>query len=74
MFDIFEGLSQPELSYGFHWTASALACGENFVKANLALFEGRFFTYKGWVLERFCEVADLTFSFVHIDVDLHTPS
>ncbi|MBI4348176.1 MAG: class I SAM-dependent methyltransferase [Elusimicrobia bacterium] len=29
--------------------------------------------YKGWIPERFAEVADRKFSFVHIDVDLYEP-
>ena len=30
--------------------------------------------YKGWIPERFGEVSDRTFSFVHIDVDLYEPT
>ncbi len=31
-------------------------------------------TYKGWIPERFPEVTDRTFAFVHIDVDLYQPT
>lgn len=41
---------------------------------NLAEFGGSFRTYKGWVPERFHEVEDRRFSFVHIDVDLYEPT
>jgi O-methyltransferase len=30
--------------------------------------------YKGWIPERFSEVANTTFAFVHIDVDLYQPT
>ena len=30
--------------------------------------------YRGWIPERFKEVADLRFSLVHIDVDLYRPT
>lgn len=29
---------------------------------------------KGWIPERFCDVEDLRFSFVHIDVDIYEPT
>ena len=74
LFDSFEGLSHPGSSDGDHWQAGALACGESQVKANLVSFAGQFCTYKGWVPERFSEVADRSFAFVHIDVDLHDPT
>lgn len=74
LFDSFEGLSQPGLNDGTHWKAGALACSENLVTENLSPFEGRFCTYKGWVPERFADVSDRSFAFVHIDVDLHDPT
>ncbi len=74
LFDSFEGLSQPGSSDGVHWQAGALACSESLVQANLSPFAGQFWTYKGWVPERFSEVADRSFAFVHIDVDLHDPT
>jgi hypothetical protein len=35
---------------------------------------GNYRLYKGWIPERFSEVADRRFSFVHIDVDLYRPT
>ena len=47
---------------------------ENFVK-NIVLKDFNFIkTYKGWIPERFDEVKDRTFSFVHIDVELYQPT
>lgn len=74
IFDSFEGLSEPGLDDGVHWQKGALACSEAMVHANLAPFAGKFWTYKGWIPERFSEVADFSFAFVHIDVDLHDPT
>jgi O-methyltransferase len=42
-------------------------------QANLARFPFIRF-YKGWIPERFAEVAARTFAFVHIDVDLYEPT
>lgn len=74
IFDSFEGLSAPRPVDGDHWQGGALACAEDVVRANLAAFVGNFSTYKGWVPARFPEVAELHFSFVHIDVDLYEPT
>lgn len=47
---------------------------ENFVR-NKVLGNFDFVkTYKGWIPERFAEVKNLKFSFVHIDVDLYEPT
>lgn len=74
LFDSFEGLSLPGANDGEHWRAGALACGESLVHSNLSPYAGQFRSYKGWVPARFGEVADCSFSFVHIDVDLHDPT
>lgn len=74
VFDSFEGLSQPKALDGGHWVQGALACSEDVVRHNLADFEGAFSTYKGWVPERFQEVEERRFAFVHIDVDLYEPT
>ncbi|MBK9136828.1 MAG: class I SAM-dependent methyltransferase [Betaproteobacteria bacterium] len=74
LFDSFEGLSNPNPVDGNHWTQGALACGEEAVRRNLAEFRGHFRSYKGWVPERFHEIEDHRFSFVHIDVDLYEPT
>ena len=73
IFDSFAGLSDPSGIDGDYWTARALACGEEVVRKNLAEFSNVEY-YKGWIPDRFPDVKDRTFSFVHIDVDLHDPT
>lgn len=74
IFDSFEGLSNPAAVDGDHWSSGSLACDEGTVQRNLAPFAGRFKTYKGWVPQRFGEVENRRFVFVHIDVDLYEPT
>jgi len=74
VFDSFEGLSLPKAIDGDHWAPGALACAESVVHFNLGEFKGAFSTYKGWVPERFSEVEERRFAFVHIDVDLYGPT
>lgn len=73
MFDSFEGLSKPEGVDGVHWTTGDLACGVEQVKENLHGFHLTEY-YPGWIPDRFSDVEELQFSFVHIDVDLHQPT
>ena len=73
IFDSFEGLSEPKAEDGKDWSANALAIDDQVVRQNLREFS-EFRTYKGWIPARFAEVADRTFSFVHIDVDLYDPT
>lgn len=73
MFDSFEGLSPPTEHDGTHWTKGDLSYGLAKVKDNLKEFELTSY-YPGWIPERFQDVADLKFSFVHIDVDLFEPT
>jgi acyl carrier protein phosphodiesterase len=48
------------------------ACSEEQVRRNLSDFD--FIQYHaGWIPDRFPEVADRKFSFVHVDVDLYEP-
>jgi hypothetical protein len=73
IFDSFEGLSEPSDSDGAYWSKGDLVCDEGTIRANLAEFD--FVTYlKGWIPERFAEVAERRFSLVHIDVDLAEPT
>ncbi len=74
MFDSFEGLSEPLPVDGGHWKKSDLSIAEDVVARNLAAFEGSIRFHKGWIPNRFGEVADRNFSFVHIDVDLYQPT
>ena len=73
VFDSFEGLNKPGKEDGDFWKAGNLATDEQTCKKNLAAFS--FVTYyKGWIPERFEEVTDKRFCFVHIDVDLYQPT
>ena len=73
MFDSFEGLSAPEEVDGSHWTKGDLAYGVERVQENLRAFDETAY-YPGWIPDRFSDVADLRFAFVHIDVDLFQPT
>jgi O-methyltransferase len=74
VFDSFEGLSSPEPVDGSHWTKGDLACGEEVVSENLREFAGAVVLHKGWIPERFPDIQERRFSFVHIDVDLYQPT
>jgi len=78
LFDSFEGLSAPSSrddseEVKSSWTAGKFAISEDVVRANLADFTN-VKILKGWIPERFSEVADRHFSIVHIDVDLYQPT
>ena len=74
LFDSFEGLSSPDPEDGQYWRSGALAAGEDLVARNLAGFESMLVFHKGWIPERFDEVQNEQFAFVHIDVDLRQPT
>lgn len=79
-FDSFEGLSEPveadrpQDQQAKAWAAHEFSVGEDVARRNLSAFEGRFTLLKGWIPERFAEVAGKQFSLVHIDVDLYEPT
>jgi O-methyltransferase len=73
VFDSFEGLSAPAEKDGHYWTANDLSISENVVKNNLSDFNQVKY-YKGWIPDRFKEVANHRFSFIHVDVDLYAPT
>lgn len=73
LFDSFEGLSAPDHRDGAYWVQGALTMPEQTLHETLAEFHN-YETYKGWIPERFSEVANLKFSFLHIDVDLYQPT
>lgn len=73
LFDSFAGLSDPGATDGTHWAKGDLACGIDEVRAALAEFPNVAF-HPGWIPERFAEVAEKRFSFVHVDVDLAEPT
>ena len=74
MFDSFEGLSEPVPQDGTHWYKNALTATEQELQITLAGYEERYSVYKGWIPDRFPEVADRKFAFVHIDVDIYEPT
>jgi O-methyltransferase len=79
IFDSFAGLSAPtaadlDRSGKTVWSQGQLEAGEDVVRDNLRAWSNRVFLHKGWIPERFSEVADKRFSFVHVDVDLHEPT
>lgn len=73
LFDSFSGLSRPGVEDGGYWNEGALAIPEASVRSTLEGFADTAI-YAGWIPERFAEVADRAFAFVHIDVDLYQPT
>lgn len=74
-FDSFAGLSEPSAMDGSFWTTGDLACSLEVVRSNLAEFdEDAVSFHQGWIPDRFADVGDQGFSFVHIDVDLYEPT
>ena len=74
LFDSFEGLSEPRPEDGAHWKAGALAASEHVVRENLRPFDADLVFHKGWIPDRFSDVAHRRFAFVHVDVDLAVPT
>jgi hypothetical protein len=74
LFDSFEGLSPPQTEDGTYWQAGVFTVNEADVRANLAEFGDRAIFHRGWIPDRFSDVADRTFAFVHVDVDLYRPT
>jgi O-methyltransferase len=79
IFDSFKGLSEPEDKdipkdiTAFKWKKHDLSCSLDRVKKNLDKFDFVHY-HPGWIPEKFEEVSDRNFSFVHIDVDLYQPT
>jgi O-methyltransferase len=74
LFDSFEGLSAPAPQDGSsHWQANDLQVDFGETARRLSKFQNAHF-HKGWIPDRFNEVADCRFSFLHIDVDLYEPT
>lgn len=74
VFDSFEGLSAPGVDDGKYWSEGGFATGEEVVRRNLEPFLDSAVFHKGWIPDRFQEVADRKFAFVHVDVDLRQPT
>jgi hypothetical protein len=73
LFDSFEGLPTPSAIDGNYWAKGDLSISEQIARENLPESK-RILYYKGWIPDKFEMVADITFSFVHLDVDLYQPT
>jgi hypothetical protein len=73
MFDSFEGCSAPSGQDNGYFEKRNLACGEDVVRENLKEFPNAR-CMKGWIPDRFPEVKDCRFAFVHIDVQQEQPT
>jgi len=74
LFDSFEGLSEPIKEDGTYWQKGNFAnTSTNYVEKYLNNFSN-YRIMKGWIPERFAEIAEKTFCFTHIDVDLLQPT
>ena len=73
LFDSFEGLSAPGQYDGSFWQAGSLCVDEQECRKNLEEFDN-VRILRGWIPERFNEVSDRQFCFVHVDVDLYQPT
>lgn len=74
LFDSFAGLPTPGQGDGDYWSPGALACSLAAVRANLASVAEVIEFHPGWIPEKFDEVAERRFCFVHLDVDLFQPT
>lgn len=75
IFDSFEGLSSPDDAVdGTHWKKNDMCAGEDEVRQTLHEFAPFFQTLRGWIPEKFPEVQEHRFAFVHIDVDIYQPT
>jgi len=79
-FDSWEGLSTPskedksENKYNvFLWKKGDLKISQAQTMQNLSDCENIIY-HRGWIPERFHEIEDKRFSFVHIDVDIYEPT
>jgi hypothetical protein len=79
LFDSFEGLSEPAendlptAKDHSHWEKGDFFTSEKLAQKALDRFPKVIF-HKGWIPERFHEVATERFRLVHIDVDLYQPT
>ncbi len=73
LFDSWAGLSAPTEEDGDYWSGGDLVSSELAAHRNLTSWQSPRF-YPGWIPERFHEVADRTFSIIHIDVDIYEPT
>lgn len=80
VFDSFEGVSEPlegvdnlGKSNSYQWKKFDMAYPLDSVKSKLAKFKNVKY-FPGWIPDRFDEIGEERFKFVHIDVDLYQPT
>jgi hypothetical protein len=73
LFDSWEGLSPPRLEDGANWVEGQFTVSDALAKKHLRAFDCCRF-YKGWIPDRFSDVADIGIAFLHIDLDLLAPT
>lgn len=73
LFDSFQGLSAPTGADGSHWKEGDLKSPIEVAQQALAEFSNTVFM-SGWIPDRFDEIHDRSFAFVHVDVDLYEPT
>jgi hypothetical protein len=73
VFDSFDGISAPVGEDGDYWTRGDLTASEQIAIDALREYPDKTF-YRGWIPDRFNEVALKQFSFIHVDVDLYQPT
>lgn len=73
LFDSFQGLPAPEDADGSYWEQGRFVSTPEDVASTLEGLDN-YRVYPGWIPERFHQVADRSFCFVHIDVDLAQPT
>jgi len=72
--DSYQGVSHPdENDHSQHWQYGMLSCDEETVLNQLSDFRN-IKSLAGWIPDPFSKMDDKTFSFVHVDVDLHQPT
>lgn len=75
LFDSFDGVSDPNPDLdGSFWQRGYLSASLQEVQANCWQYASFFTCLQGWIPERFGDIAECQFSFVHIDVDLYEPT
>ncbi len=73
MFDSFEGLPESSPEDSNNWESGVFACSMDIAVRNLKEFPNTSY-HPGWIPDRFGDVADKKFAFVHIDVQLYQPT
>ncbi len=72
LFDSWDGLSPPRLEDGANSVEGQFTVSDALAKKHLRAFDCCRF-YKGWIPDRFSDVADIGIAFLHIDLDLLRP-